>query len=711
MTNTTDTKIIDEAKERFQFCQDWEDQARNNFRADQRMDAGDSENHYQWPDELYQPRHDASKPCLTVNKIHQHVLQVTNDARTNKPSVTIKPVGNGATFKASEILESLVRQIEVHSAAGDAYDTATNNQVVGGIGWWRVTCEYEPNTDSFDQIIAIRRVIDPLSIYMDPSIKMLDGSDAEYAFCFVDIPKRQFDKKYPKFKDQVSSTSPLGEENDQDEAKTGKNVRVCEYFRRIERHDTLHHLDNGMTAKESEVKDADLMDQLKINSANPKKTRDIISYEVEWYLFAGDIIIDRNIWPGSMIPLVRIIGEERVIDGKLDRVGLVRSMLDSQKILNVMNSAAVEAIGLQTKVPWLIASSAVEGNEVQWQQANTKNYAYLVWNDFDDEGNRTNPKPERTEPPTYPQAYQAGITQANADMMASSGQFEASFGQPSNERSGKAINERVRNGNNSTFHFINNLSVGIRYTGRIILELIPKIYDTPDRILKVLGEDGTQSTVALDPGMATAHRNVTSADDESFSAQQVAMVLNPNVGRYQVEADTSASYGTRRMEAFSAISQILMQNESLVPVVGDLLFRSADFPLADEIAERMKNMVPDKALGIGPSQEVTQLQQQLAQQHQVMAQLTHELEQVKSKAMSSELKREIEDYKAQTERMKVVGGIDPDSLRVHVRALMSEIMQQPINGLIAAHMQENSQMIAAAQLPPSQPQPGPGPAQ
>lgn len=692
-------KILSEAKERYSYTHDWESYARNNFKFDKRFDAQDSINNYGWPDELYRPRIESSKPCLTFNKVHQHVLHVTNDAAQNKPSVTIRPVGNGATFKAAEIIEGIVRHIEMQSDAGDAYDIATKNQVVGGIGWWRLTTEWA-DSDSFHQDIFIKQVPDPLSIMMDPDIKTQSGEDARFAFVFADMPKSQFDKQYPKFKNSVAGMSALGE--DQDDTRWMVNrrnnkVRVCEYFRRVEKKDTLHSLIDGSTARASAYKDAGMADMLKSveDGGRSVQTRVVSDYEVEWYLIAGDMIIDQNIWPGSTIPLVRVIGEERITDGVMDRVGIVRAMLDSQRMYNVMGSSAVETVGVQTKVPWLVSAEAVEGYETMWAAANQKNYPYLVWNSYDDVGNREIPKPERTEPPQYPPAYAQGLQQAAADMQGVSGQYDSQMGAESNERSGRAINERVRNGNMATYHFINNLAVGIRHTGRIILELIPKLYDT-QRVLKILGEDGQASTVAINPDMPMAHAEAP--DVYSFTNQQVSAVLNPSVGKYECIADVGPNYGTRRQEAFEALTQILSQNESLAPIVGDLLFKSADFPLADEIAARLANMVPPQALGQGVPPAVQQLQQQLAQQHQIMVQMEQELQAAKSKQQSTDMQKDIDTYEAETRRLAAVGKIDPAALMPVLREMVSQILQTPVNPVINQHLIEQAQMERNVQM-------------
>lgn len=695
----TDEEIITEAKKRLKGAIDWEAYFRTNFRFDKRFDAGDSVNNYMWPDTLYLPRANIGKPCLTTNKVHQHVLQVTNDARQNHPEVKIRPIDGGATFKASEILEGITRHIFYISNADDAIDQATNDMVVGGIGWWRVTTAYASD-ESFDQDIRLERISDAMSVYLDPDIKQLDGSDAMYGFLFKDMVRDDFNKTYPDFENEVDDSAALGtSENEYNWfARPHENhVRVVEYYRRMEVKDKLHLLADGSLVHESEAKKANVLKEVRAGS---QKSRDIMRHEVEWLLMAGDHIIDRAPWPGSTVPLVRVVGEENVIDGILDRKGLVRAMIDSARMYNVMNSAAVEYVGGQTKTNWLVSKEATEGLEQYWDDANIKTFSVLFYNALNDAGEQTIPPPERIAPPEYAPGYRDALAQASTDMMGVSGQFEASFGQQSNERSGKAINERVRNGNNSTFHFINNLAVGIRYTGRIILDLIPKVYDTP-RVMKILGQDGRMATVALDPAMQQAHSEVPGMDYESFSPQQIAVAINPQIGKYDVQADVGPSFGTRRMETFNALSSILMQNESLTPIIGDLLFKAADFPMADEIAERMQEHFNSQA-----DPAVQQAQQTLAQQHQVMTAQAQEIEQLKSKALTREMQKEIDWYKAETDRAKVMSSIDPAAFIPIIRQQVSEMLGVPANQLIAAHMMENSQMIQAANPEPQPPAQG-----
>jgi hypothetical protein len=239
------------------------------------------------------------------------------------------------------------------------------------------------------------------------------------------------------------------------------------------------------------------------------------------------------------------------------------------------------------------------------------------------------------------------------------------MGAPSNEKSGKAIEERQRQGDNATYHFIDHLAAAIRFTGKILIDLIPKIYDTP-RIVRILGEDGTGEPVELDPQAKQAYAEQLNEDNAV-----VRRIFNPNVGRYDVQADIGPDYGTKRQEAFNALTQIVMRSEELMPIIGDLVFKAADFPMADEVAERLARMVPAQALG-GEPQEVINLKTQVGQLQNALEACIKELAQEKKKVG-------VEAYKAETDRIALGKDIDPMALVPAIHDAIVQALQNPLN--------------------------------
>ena len=371
---------------------------------------------------------------------------------------------------------------------------------------------------------------------------------------------------------------------------------------------------------------------------------------------------------------------------------------------------------MQTKTPYVARADAIEGRTEQWATANVKNWSVLVYNGIDEAGNPI-PPPSRVEPPTMAQAYIQGMTIARQDLMSVTGQYQAELGMPSNERSGIAIQQRQRQGDTATYHYIDNQAKGIRQIGRILLDLIPKIYDTR-RVVMTLAEDGTENKAMIAPDMADAHQYIgqqpngappgpispaeAQKQQEDPSQPDPAIIFNPNVGTYDVEADVGASYGTQRQEAANAFSQIMQQNPAAFQVVGDFWAANSDFPGADQLAERLKRGLPPQyKAGPDPQvQAVTQQAQQMQQQAQSLlqkadaeiatlkAQLVHAQEQAKDK--SAEIA--IRDYEAETKRLDVVGGIDPLALQAVVRQLVADMLQTALHPVLQEHAARESEL-------------------
>lgn len=693
--DTDDEKIVKEALKRFKKCEIWEATARRRWLEDEKFVNGDSDNLYQWPEATLMGRgygsgdNSEQRPCLTINKTRQHVLQIINDARQNKTSIKFRPVGNGATFEAAQVLEGIVRHIEYISNAQGAYGTATRHQVQSGLGFLRVATDYA-GPDTFEQEIYIRRVPNPLAVYLDPDTQEADASDSRYGFVFEDVPKDEFEAEYPDHKDIGSSALDNFEG-----WITADKVRICEYWRRTDKRDRLIAYTDPETQEVKQLRESKVPDVVKpflkeIMDHPDTMVREVMDHQVEWFKIAGDKIIDRKDWLGSYIPIVPVLGETTVIDGELDRKGHVRALKDPQRIYNYNSSAQVEFGALQNKIPYIAPVEAIEGYEDNWRVANTTNFSVLPYNSRDDSGNEIRP-PQRQAPPEASQAYQIAQQNAANDMMLVSGQYQADFGAPSNERSGKAIEQRQRQGATATYHYIDHQAMALRYVGKIVLDLIPKVYDTK-RVIKIMAEDGSDSDVLLDPKAAEAF--LEKQEQNADTAKQV--IFNPNVGRYDVISDVGPDYASKRQEAFNALSQIAQTDNGLMPVIGDLLFKSADFQYADEIAQRLQRMVPQMAKGDGPDPQVVQLQQQVQAMGRLLNTLSQKLQEKtlalkdnSAKIAEGSEQKLIDVYKAETDRLAVFKDFlaaEPEVAMAMVRQLFMDTMQTdlvPANGVAA----------------------------
>lgn len=643
--NKASEKLLLEVKKRFQRCQDFEVDARALWKADIRFANGDPDNGWQWDDMMRKAREQDKRPCLTINKTKQHNRQITNDQRQNKPAIRVYPVDSGADKKTAEVLNGVIRHIEQNSNADVAYDTAAEHQVDGGLGYWRVVTDYASD-DSFDQEIFIRRVKNPLNVHLDPDIQEADGSDARYGFVFENLPREEFETRYQN----VNATDwPL--DGAADDWLSKDTVRISEYFRRVELADQLYVDEGGNVFKASDME----REQLVAAAAAGWRSRPVKRQQVEWYLVAGNTVLEKKEWPGRYIPIVRVVGDEVEVDGKIDRKGHTRQMKDAQRMYNYNSSASVEYGALQTKTPILAAAEAIEGYEDHWNNANTQNKPYLPYNHRDELGNPL-PVPQRIQAPAPATLFLDGMRVASEEMKMASGQYDASMGAQSNEISGRAIMARQREGDTATFHFIDNIARAIKYTGKILVDLIPKIYDTP-RLLRILGEDGKEDHAQIDPGQKQAYVK------QQATTGEIQEIYNPSIGRYDVVVAVGPSYSTRRQETFQALTEIASRNPAVMQLAGDLVMKAADFPMAEELAERFEKALPPNVKEKeGADPQVQALQQQLQQTEAQLQELGSKYNQLHDAKGVETQKLRLDSYRAETDRLKILVGQMPQQV-------------------------------------------------
>jgi len=675
-----DKKIVDQAHKRFAWWQDTEHENNLLFEEDLRFANADSDNGWQWDEKLVKSRE--GKPSLTINKVKQHNRHIINEARQNKPSIKIYPVDGNADKKTAEIFNGVIRHIEANSSADTAYDTASEYAVDAGIGYWRVTTDYI-DEESFDQEIYIKRVPNPLNVALGPH-QEADGSDAQWGLIFEDVLKEEFDAIYPDADYQGWETLDNG-------WQTEDTIRLAEYYYIEEKQDMLYADENGNVLLASKA-DPDMLAAIKVMP--DIKSRKITVPQVKWCLIAGKQILDRKDWLGKYIPIVRLVGDEQVIDGKTVRKGHTRQMKDSQRMYNYWTSSATEFVALQGKQPYLIAAESIEGYTKFWEDANNSNLPYLPFNAIDENGNAL-PMPKRQEAPVMATAYIQGMQIASDEMKATSGQYDAQFGKNVNQQSGTAINALESKSDMATFHFTDNKARSIKYTGKILIDLIPKVFDTA-RIVRILGEDDSEEMVQLDPNQLEAMREQHKMDGA------IKQIYNLGVGRYDVIVSVGQSYGTKRREAFTAMSEMAARNPALMQIAGDLIMKAGDFPMAEELAERLKKALPPNLQDEpeGQSQIPPEMQQAMQQAQQQIQMLDNTIQKMSEELEAKDLERgklEIDWYNAETNRAKVAQvGMSPEQIQMLVIQTLRDLMQPNMP------MQQGQQESMPPMQPPMQ---------
>ena len=563
------------ARERYNRGISREQDNRDQARSDLKFKVGD-----QWDEKHKTMRGD--RPTLTFNRQLATVRQVTGDIRQNKPAVRVRPDGNGADKDTAEMFGGLIRNIEQQSHAGYVYAQAGEASTSCGFGYFRIVTEYA-TADSFTQDIRLKGIPNPLSVVCDPDAQELDRSDARWWFIYSMMPKEDFEKAYPKASVQDFEKLDKGTDGASfSEWYTGDAVRIAEYWCKEPCTKTLAELSDGRKIFLEDYDDEKLAEAM--GYATVARTRDVKTHKVMQHIISGaEELEDPTEWATDDIPIIPVLGEETWVDENRVSYGLIRFAKDPQRAYNYVRSTSVEVLALQPKAPYVLSAAMIEGMESYWQTAGQTNLPYLV---YKSDPNMPGKMPERIQPPVPAAGLMAEAAQLADDMKSITGIYDASLGARSNETSGKAIERRQREGDVSTFVYIDNLALSIAVAGRQLIKLIPKIYDT-QRMLRVLYEDGTEETIKANvPGVnRKGEMGVRHDPKQGF--------YDLTVGKYDVVVDAGPGFTTRRQEAAEGLKEFMqiLGPQGAAMFAGDLA-RLQDWPGSVEIAEKAKRLLP-----------------------------------------------------------------------------------------------------------------------
>lgn len=533
---------------------------------DLRFLAGD-----QWDHRAKREREYYRKPVITINRMGQFVRQVTGDMRLNPTSIRVQPVDDFADIDKAEILEGIIRQIEYASGATNIYAHAFECAVGVGIGHFRVVTQYEK--DSVDkQEIHLKRILNPLAVTWDPNAQEIDRSDADYCFVSELMSHRAFKKKYP---DANLTDFPRESRHNNLFWQEGDYIRVAEFWHREPYQRTLAMTIEGETIDLTGITKADwkFLPLAEREDGKPL-TRTFTDYRIKQYIVSGkEILADASSWAGRYIPIIPAIGSEIPLDEITVRHGLIRYAKDPQRLYNYYRSSQAELISQQPRAPFLVTAKMIKGYAAEWNTANVNPRPYLPYNPDPEAPGR---RPDRVQPPTASPALWQEAAIAADDMKATTGIYDAALGAKSNETSGRAILARQREGDVGSYHYFDNFKVAIKRVGDILIDLIPKIYDT-ERVVRIIGAESDE------PQPVRINRQVPGLDE----------VMNDlSIGKFDVRVTSGPAFSTRREEAREGMTALIQSAPQLTPLIADIYVEAMDFPKAKEMAERIRRTMP-----------------------------------------------------------------------------------------------------------------------
>lgn len=651
-----ETKANAKLLERIKKCFKLASQSEAAQRAREREDLMFQIPELQWDDESRRQRQGGviggqavpPRPMLSISLLTQPLQLIANQAANAHLGVNVHPVSESADKELAEIKQGLYRRIERDSNADQARLWALGRAMQCGRGWYRVGTKYDEDADNeFDQEIIIERIFDQAMVWIDPAAQLADFSDARWGIVAAWIPIETFEAEYPGKQAPANDSdfkAWLGSDPEWVMGEGEKRaVLVAEYFYKV-------------YSTEKVTVDT--------------RTRDREKVTVSWAKATSREILEEQDWNGKYIPLIPVIGRElQPFDGERRWEGIVRPTRDGQRFFNFSVTSMAERMALEPKAPFIGAAGQFEGHEDVWQQANTRNFPYLEYKPTSLDGS-LNPPPARAQlDSTGMSLALMAMRESKQLVQIGTSVFEPSLGQLPEGRekqSGRAIIALQGQSDAGTGHFLQNLAkVSMAYEARVILDLMPAIYDRPGRVTQILGaeddarmvmlgapyvedEDGRPQPAPMYPGMPPP------AGVKQYDLSQ---------GKYAISVSVGKSYQTRLQEGQSEVGEVLQAQPDMMPLIGATYFRFRDFPGAQEIADILKK-VRDKQFpglgdekGAGPSAEqlgsqLSQAQQQLQVLQQQLQQAMRELETEKAKAEAT-VQRSVIDAQSTADKARV----------------------------------------------------------
>lgn len=601
----------------------------------------------QWPKEVKESRAGqviagvtiAPRPMISIPKLDQPVQLVLNQEKAAHLGVTIHALSEDADDETATKIQGLYRRIEVDSRANLARSWAFERATKAGRGCYRVDKAFADEGGSrFDQKIVIRRLLYQGAAHFDPFAQEPDWSDGRWAFVTQDLPWERFKEKYPTSKMATYTDSEfvaLGHE----EAGwftgvgEGRTVRIAEYWRIAPKTRKLVLLDDGADAYEDEIPEG--RTAAKTDTGAYEKERDVDEPVVLWSTInCVEELEPEQEWDGKYIPLIPTIGRElQPFDGERRWVGIIEPAMDAARLFNYAASGAIEMAALETKAPYMMAEGQEEGHTTEFQLANVRNFPYLLYKPTSLNGELV-PAPQRTQVDASRLGPSMALLQeADSFIQASTATFDPSLGNlPQKDRSGKAILALQQQADAGQSHYLDNLvQITLAYEAKVVLDLMPRVYDRPGRIARLLGTDDTPETVMLNAPFTMDPK--TKRPQPAQLDPQTGQPLDPKAktfdlrkGIYGVVPTIGKSYQTRLQQGADELGEILVAAPQLLQVLGDLYFKFREFPGHMEAAERMKKMLPPQLQeGQQGQPSIEQVQGQLKKAMGMLDALTKEL--------------------------------------------------------------------------------------
>ena len=661
------------ATELFKLAEEgWQD-VRENALAD-----NDFYNGNQWDSDLIAVAKLKKEPTLTVNRLPTFVKQIENELRQREMTINVNSTDAVGSEKTAEVFAGIIRAIEKDSHAKSHYIHAAgeNGALVGGFGFLKVNVDYV-SREGFDQKITISSVKDPMKIIPDPSALEPDMSDAQYWFEVEDYPEAVFKRNWPQAECRSVDMFPVGAS--ESNWIVGDSIRVARFWYKEEQVVTRYMMDDGSVVTENSVQGythdgdnddihEDDMTEVQLALKEGKvilRSRNVVECVIRWVDFNGAEILDQGDFAGDFLPFVAVCGPTSIVDGVRDIRGLIRNAKDSQRMLNYMASSAARRIASANKSPWIVDASSIAQYKKYWENTNTENFPFLPYDSTDaNNQGKPLPAPQRADQTGQIQDLLMAAEKFENDLRSTMGIFDAGIGNAQGDRqSGVAISRLGDQGRSGNYHFTDSLTRSIEQVGRILINLIPKIYDTP-RAIRTMNAQGEQEVVMI---------------NQIFEQNGKAELYNLSEGDFDVAIDIGPGFASAKQEAIEKLIALGQMYPNMLPAVADIIASNLDYAGKEVVQKRLLKLGISQMPTVFADDDEQLPPQAIAQLEEMKAQLQALTDQ--SKALQEQnqqltFEKQAKTLEHQNSMAKLERQAENDRMRLEMEAANDEKQEE-----------------------------------
>lgn len=656
-----------------------------------------------------------NKVPLQFNKLATLVNTLLGEQQQNTPQLEVVPLTNCDEETAS-VRQMIVKDIMLSTDAKTVYQVAASQAFVGGFGAFVIDTDYI-HDKSFEQDIVYRHLKDATRGYWDVSAEEINKTDGMRAGYVSKMSRKKFRQIYGRDIEQKISlmggaitqteeeialaVQPQGGGSDDPFTWFDDNsVTIIDDYARTFVKDTLYKLSNGRTLNQTEMDELiiqsrefvtklqeqqfalgeieaidEMMGMPQLSENEKEEENDIEEIEIETLYdegmpvrieesrpskrskimhrkIAGDYILEESEFPSEDLPVI-FVDQNSYYDksGKQVCRSFLIDAVDAQRYLNYLGTQSAYILKISRYDQFIASKKNVQSNDTAQQWRDPQQVKGAITYDESPSG----AKPEQLRPPELSQSLMQQYERAVNDMYTSTGLYPSRMGQQGNEISGAAIDARTRQGSYSTYVAFNSINRAITAGGKIVNQMIPRVYDT-ERVLSLMTPDKGRQNIVV---------------NQQLDEYGGKIKNDLSKGSFEVRLQAGPSYEGQKAQALESLNMVLQANPQLLNLFADLYAENLPLVNTIEIKNRLKTIVPPEILEAGKTGEMPQEQQRIdpaAQAAMLDAQFKQQQIEIKKQELEMKLKEhqsktEMERIKLELEKLEIAAKLEEQKLR------------------------------------------------